>query len=184
MSENIQYKNKCVFLDRDGVINQPIIINKRPYSPRKIKEFIFTTDIKNLVTKVANLGYKVIVITNQPDIATGDLSESLLNHFHKRIINEMPIDDIFVCKHLSSDNCNCRKPNPGLIIKAVSKHKINLEKSYFIGDRWKDVDAANKVKCHTIFIDYGYTEKLKTIPKNCVTTLKEAFDIILKKEIS
>ena len=184
MNTNTQYKNKCVFLDRDGVINQPIIINKKPYSPRKIQEFIFTTDIKNLINKVVNLGYKVIVVTNQPDIATGDLSESLLNHFHKCITDEMLINDIFVCKHKSSDNCNCRKPKPGLIIEAAIKHKINLKESFFIGDRWKDVDAANKVECHSIFIDYGYSERLKTDPKNCVKSVKDAFDLIINKEIS
>ena len=183
MNGNIQNKNRCVFLDRDGVINQPIIINKKPYSPRKMQEFIFTTDIKNLINKVVNHGYMVIVITNQPDIATGDLSESLLNHFHQQIKNELLVDDIFVCKHKSTDNCNCRKPKPGLIIEAALKHKINLRESYFIGDRWKDVDAANKVKCHSIFIDYGYSEKLKTMPKNCVTKVSDAFSVIFNKEI-
>lgn len=184
MNGNIQYKNKCVFLDRDGVINKPIIINKKPYSPRKIQEFIFTNDIKYLINKVVDYGYKVIVITNQPDIATGELSQSLLNHFHQQITNKLLVDDIFVCKHQSSDNCNCRKPKPGLILKAALKHKINLRKSYFIGDRWKDIDAANKVECHSIFIDYGYREKLKTMPKNCVSNVDEAFGVIFKKEIS
>lgn len=184
MNSNIQYKNKCIFLDRDGVINQPIIINQKPYSPRKKQEFIFTNDIKNLINKVVNRGYKVIVITNQPDIATGDLSESLLNYFHKRIMDEMLVDDIFVCKHLSSENCKCRKPKPGLIIEASLKHKINLKESFFIGDRWKDVDAANKVECHSIFIDYGYREKLKTTPKNYVKNLYDAFEVIFNKEVS
>jgi len=183
MNSNLQYKNKCVFLDRDGVINLPIVINKKPYSPRRIEEFIFTSEIKNLISKVVNHGYKVIVITNQPDIASGDLSESLLNYFHQRIIDEMLVDDIFVCKHLSSDNCNCRKPKPGLILEAALKHKINLKESFFIGDRWKDVDAANNVECHSIFIDYGYREKLKTVPKNCVKNLNAAFEVILSKKI-
>ena len=69
-----------------------------------------------------------------------------------------------------------------MIFEAAKKHNINLKKSYFIGDRWKDIDASNQAGCHSIFIDYGYCEKLNTKPKNNVKSLSEAIDIILNNE--
>ena len=176
--KNINSNFKCVFLDRDGVINKPIIIDDKPYSPRSIYEFELLPNIEYYLKKVSSLGFFTIIITNQPDIRTKHIDEKLLNQFHNIIIKKMPITDIYICKHIASDNCSCRKPKSGLILNAAKKYKINLKKSYFIGDRWKDIDAANLVGCHSVFIDYGYKEKLKTIPKNNVKSIKEAFEII------
>ena len=173
---------KCVFLDRDGVINKPIIIDDKPYSPRNRNEFELFPNIGKYLKKISSLNFFTIIITNQPDIRTKHIDEKLLNEFHNIIRSKMPITDIYVCKHIASDNCYCRKPNPGLILTAAKKYKINLKKSYFIGDRWKDIDAANKAGCYSIFIDYGYKEKLKTNPKNNVKSVKQAFDIILNIE--
>ena len=175
-------RKRCVFLDRDGVVNQSIIINKKPYSPRNKSEFKFLPNISNLINKIIEYNFYIIIITNQPDIATGHIDEDLLKYFHDKIRKKIPVTDIFVCKHLASQNCLCRKPKPGLILEAAKKYNINLKKSYFIGDRWKDINASNEVGCHSIFIDYGYREKLKTKPKNHVKSMTEACDVIFKLE--
>ena len=180
--ENICSSFKCIFLDRDGVINKPIIIDNKPYSPRNKYQFELLPNIEKYLKKIHSLGFLTIIITNQPDISTNHINENLLNEFHDIIKNKMPITDIYVCKYIDTDDCYCRKPKPGLILTAAKKYKINLKKSYFIGDRWKDIDAANKAGCHSIFIDYGYKEKLKTTPINNVKSVKEAFEIILNIE--
>jgi D-glycero-D-manno-heptose 1,7-bisphosphate phosphatase len=175
-------KKRCVFLDRDGVINQSIIVNKKPFSPRTKSEFKFIPNIKNLISKIVELNFYTIIITNQPDIATAHLDEEMLKYFHDKIRRKIPITDIFVCRHISSQNCFCRKPKPGLILEAAKKYNIDLKKSYLIGDRWKDINAANEVGCHSIFIDYDYTEKLETKPNNHVKSMAEACDVFFKKE--
>jgi len=181
MFKNIMDK-KCVFLDRDGVINKSIVINKKPFSPRCKKTFEFLPNFDQSVERLKDSDFLFIIITNQPDISTGHISEDLLNYFHNRIKEKITLTDIFVCKDTAVENCSCRKPKPGMIFEAAKKHNINLKKSYFIGDRWKDVDASNQAGCHSIFIDYSYNEKLNTKPKNNVKSLSEAIDIILNNE--
>ena len=72
--------------------------------------------------------------------------------------NETKLDDLFVCYHDDHDNCECRKPKPGLILEATKKWNIDLKKSFMIGDRRKDIEAGKSAGCKTIFIDYNYKE--------------------------
>ena len=75
--------NKAVFLDRDGVINKPIIINGKSYAPRKLKDFKIFPKVKNDVKELKNKGFKVFVVTNQPDIANKLMKKKALNDMHK-----------------------------------------------------------------------------------------------------
>ena len=74
------------------------------------------------------------------------------------IIKKFFVDDILICTHGKSENCECRKPKPGLLKKAAEKWNIDLKNSYFIGDRWKDIESGEVMGCNTIFIDYNYNE--------------------------
>jgi D-glycero-D-manno-heptose 1,7-bisphosphate phosphatase len=102
--------------------------------------------------------FKIIVITNQPDVKYGKLSKYTLKIINSIIMKNFSIDDIFVCIHGNEDNCDCRKPKPGLLKKASEKWNIDLKKSFFIGDRWKDIESGECMGCKTIFIDYNYDE--------------------------
>ena len=106
---------------------------------------------------------------------------SSVEEINKYIMAQLPIDDIYVCFHDDLDNCNCRKPKPGNIIKASIDYSIDLAASYMIGDRWRDVEAGINAGTRTIFVDYNYDE-LK--PKNytyCTKSSVEALDIVLRE---
>ncbi len=169
----INYK-KAVFLDRDGVLNECFIQNGKPYPPRSNKDFKIFKYVKDVLLNFKKKGYLTIVVTNQPDPARGEFPKQKVISMHKILEKNYAIDDIFVCWHGNDGDCTCRKPLPGMLIEAAEKHKINLKKSFMIGDRWRDIDAGNSVGCTTIFIDYKYKEKLKSKPNYTVKSLLEA----------
>jgi len=176
------FKNKSLFLDRDGIINKSIILNRKPYSPRSLEEFEIFEGIDLLLNQISKLGFLLIVITNQPDLATNHITKSTLNKFHQLISDKINISKFYVCEHTSLDNCSCRKPRTGLIKNAVKDYNLDLSKSYFIGDRWKDIDAANSDGIYSIFVDYNYKEKLKTKPKKIVNSSVTACEFIITLE--
>ena len=171
-------KNKCVFLDRDGVLNQAIIKNKKPYSPRDLHSFKLLPNSVQSIKRLTDMGFLTIVITNQPDIATGHLSLDLLNKFNNILYSKMKLTDILYCPHIETDNCFCRKPNTGMIDHAKIKYNIDLKKSFVIGDRWRDVDCGIKSGCKTIFIDYDYHENLNNTPHAIVSNLSSGVNLI------
>ena len=170
--------NKTIFLDRDGVLNDAIIVDGKPFAPKSQKEFNIPQKCISTVKEIKSMGFLTIVVTNQPDIASGKVSPNLVDSFHDKLIKTMPIDDIFVCPHLDNVNCSCRKPKPGLIHQAVRKYSIDLQSSFLIGDRWRDVDCATNAGVKSIFIDYGYSEHLQTKPNFTISSIQYALDII------
>ena len=151
-------KSKAFFFDRDGILNKSIIKNSKPYSPRNLKELYLNFELVEFIKKLKKKKFKIIVVTNQPDIKYGKLSNYTLRTINSIIVKTFFIDDIYVCSHGKNDNCKCRKPKPGMLKKASKKWNINLKKSYLIGDRWKDIASGESMGCTTIFIDYNYNE--------------------------
>jgi D-glycero-D-manno-heptose 1,7-bisphosphate phosphatase len=95
------------------------------------------------------------------------------------------VDDVLVCFHDEADDCQCRKPRPGLLFEARRKYDLDLSESFLIGDRWKDVDAGNAAGCKTVFIDYKYRERgPSTEPSVRVSSLRDAVDWIMLQPIS
>ncbi|MGE3622607.1 MAG: D-glycero-alpha-D-manno-heptose-1,7-bisphosphate 7-phosphatase [Bdellovibrionales bacterium] len=149
--------NKAVFLDRDGVLNRAIVKNGKPYAPRSLEDFILNPDMDQLI-RLKNLGYRLIVVTNQPDVANGFITRQFVEALHARLRQAFPFDDILACLHGSKDGCECRKPKPGMLYRAREAFNICLANSYMIGDRWSDVMAGQAAGCATVFLDYGYKE--------------------------
>jgi len=150
--------NKAIFLDRDGVINLPIILDKAPYPPQDIYQLIIIPHIANTLLTLTKLGYLNIIVTNQPDVARGIQTKAKVERINNFLLGALSIDDIFVCYHDNKDNCSCRKPKAGMLLKAAKKYNIDFSKSWMIGDRTTDIEAGKKVGCKTIFIDYNYKE--------------------------
>ena len=133
---------KTIFLDRDGVINKEINYL------HNIDDFEFIDGIFDACLYFLSLGYKIIIITNQSGISRGYYTESdyqkitqwMLNQFKYKNIN---ILDIFHCPHGPDSTCDCRKPKPGMFLKAKAKHNTDMEKSWMIGDKERDTIAAN-----------------------------------------
>ena len=127
-----------------------------------------------------NAGYLVIVVTNQPDVRTGIQSKVIVEAMHSKLCVEGVCDDIKVCYHIDGDDCDCRKPKPGMLLRAASDWGIDLTLSFMVGDRWRDVEAGNSAGCFTFFIDYQYQERQPGGPFVRVQSLDEASRYILE----
>jgi len=133
---------KTIFLDRDGVVN------KDTNYISKIEDFEFINGIFKTCQYLLSIDYEIIIVTNQSGIARDYYSEKdfqnltqwMLSQFE---INDVNILDVLHCPHSPDSNCNCRKPKPGMFIKAKNKYNIDMEKSWMIGDSERDIQAAN-----------------------------------------
>jgi D-glycero-D-manno-heptose 1,7-bisphosphate phosphatase len=170
---------KTIFLDRDGVINQPQIINGKSYAPKTFKDFKLLSRVEEALFDLKKAGFWLFVVTNQPDVGKGIHQQSDIEAMHNFLLTHLPIDDIFTCYHTDEDQCLCRKPLPGLLMQAQKIYPVDFQNSFMIGDRWKDIDAGRAVGCKTLFIDYGYNEKQPCNMDYKVKSLLEAKNIIL-----
>ena len=160
--KNINFRNrKAIFLDRDGTLNKAYIKNGLPISPSSLNKFKIIKGVKKSINRLKKLNFLCILITNQPDVFRGKISKKTVVKMNSYIKKKIKLDDMFVCYHDNEHNCNCRKPKPGLLVKASKKWKIDLNKSFMIGDRWKDILAGKKVGCKTIFINNNYKNDKK-----------------------
>ena len=172
-------KRRAVFLDRDGVLTRTEIQNGKPYAPKSIEFFYILPEALPATEALHKAGLLLIVVTNQPDVGNGVVSQHVIEEMHKRLRKSLPVDDIRVCYHSQKDNCLCRKPKPGMLLNASKDWNIDLTKSFMVGDRWNDVVAGRSQGCFTIFIDRGYSESLKEEPDMTVSSLTEATRLIL-----
>ncbi len=152
-------RTKAIFLDRDGVLNEPIIKNGKPYPPGTLSDLQISEQVLPALQNLKAQGYLLIGATNQPDVARGTTQRSLVEAINQRLICDLPLNEIRVCYHDDQDHCACRKPAPGLLLQAAEEHKIDLHKSFMIGDRWKDIEAGRRAGCKTIWLNYHYAEK-------------------------
>src|SRR5712664_1081301 len=170
-----------VFLDRDGVLNRPVVREGRPFAPTSLEQFELLPGVSQACSRMRERGLVLIVVTNQPDVARGVSSQELVERMHQKLRESVPLDDIRVCFHDSLAGCNCRKPRPGLLVDAAKDWKVDLCSSFMVGDRWRDIDAGQAAGCRTIFIDHAYRESLRSAPDRRVASLSEAVDWILKQ---
>lgn len=170
---------RAVFLDRDGVINANIERDGRQVAPTKIEQFALLPGVEDAVHRLKAAGFLVVVITNQPDVATGRTPIATVEAMHAVIRGRMPVDDIRACFHVDADNCACRKPKPGMILQAADEYGIDLATSYVVGDRWRDVEAGRVAGCYTILVDYSTEQDGPCRPDKTVRSLPEAVSYIL-----
>lgn len=176
--------NKAVFLDRDGVVNQAIVRDGKPYPPANIDELVIADGVASALQQLKAAGFLLIIVTNQPDIARGSASRESVEAIHQALLKKLPsniIDAIYVCEHDDIDHCVCRKPKAGLLLKAAKEHIIDCRKSYMVGDRWRDITAGQTAGCCSIFLNYGYNEKQPENPDYVSQSLQHAADWIISK---
>ena len=150
----------AVFFDRDGVLNRAMLENGAPRPPRTSQEIMFISEAKPALENLRKTGFLNIVVTNQPDVARGKTSREFVEALHRELAEQLPVDAIYVCWHDDADHCDCRKPQPGMLLQGARDFGINLHASYMVEDRWRDIEAGRRAGCATIFIDHGYeTEK-------------------------
>tara|TARA_B100000949_G_C13958736_1_gene316014 strand:- start:30 stop:560 length:531 start_codon:yes stop_codon:yes gene_type:complete len=173
---------KAVFLDRDGVINKAFIKEGLPTSPHSLDELKILPGVKESVLRLKKLNFVCLVVTNQPDVTRGKINKNTVIKMNNFLQKEIKLDDFFVCYHDDEDNCECRKPKPGLLLQASKKWDVNLKKSFIIGDRWRDIQAGEKVGCKTIFLEYNYIDIKPKNPNFITDTLLNATYIIEKQK--
>jgi D-sedoheptulose 7-phosphate isomerase len=176
-----RHQQKAVFLDRDGVLNRAVVKNGKPHPPANEAELEVTPGAKNVLQKLKEQGYKLLVVTNQPDVARATTTRETVEAIHRKLANDLPIDEFFVCYHTDSDHCDCRKPKAGLLLEGARRHQIDLPSSFMVGDRWRDVEAGIAAGCKTVLIEGDYHNDHPARPADAkVHSLAEAVDWILQ----
>ena len=174
---------RAVFLDRDGVINKPMVHEGRPHPPANVKDFELYEDVPAGCARLHAAGYLLVVVTNQPDVARKTQTRADVEAMHRKMLEALPqIALVEVCWHAGTewaDPCDCRKPQPGMVLRAAKALKIDLSQSFLIGDRWRDVDCAHAAGCRAVFIDHGYSEALRETPEVIVSNFREAVKAVL-----
>jgi D-glycero-D-manno-heptose 1,7-bisphosphate phosphatase len=153
------FPNRAVFLDRDGVLNEPVVCDGKPYPPAGLDDLKIYPEAARALARLKQAGYLLIVVTNQPDVARGTTPRRVVETINTAIGAALPIDDFLVCWHDDADACACRKPKPGLLLEGAGRHGIDLARSFLIGDRWRDIDAGAAARCRTVLIDRKYRER-------------------------
>ncbi|MBX6324553.1 MAG: HAD family hydrolase [Chthoniobacterales bacterium] len=180
-----QVARAAVFLDRDGVLNRPVIRNGRPHPPASLEQFELYEDVADGCARLKAAGFLLVVITNQPDVGRGLQRRETVEAMHAKMQSALPwLDRIEVCYHAGQrqgEPCDCRKPRPGMILRAAKELQIDLGASYVVGDRWRDIDCARAAGCRAIFIERRYAEGLCAAPDLTVATFAEAAEAILRQ---
>jgi len=171
---------KAIFLDRDGVINSSAVVDGKPHTPKNLEELKILPGVEAALVMLRESGYLCIVITNQPDVARGKVTMESVEELNNHLRERLAIDDIYACYHDDEDKCECRKPKPGAILGASQMYNINLNESYMIGDRWRDIEAGQSAGCKTVFIDYSYDEKRPVGHTYTAGSLLDAVKLILR----
>ena len=174
-------KKPAVFLDRDGVLNRAIVRNGKPYPPRDLTEFVITHGAGTALEELKREGFLLIVVTNQPDIARGKTSRADVDKINARLAASLPLDAIEVCEHDDTQQCDCRKPKPGMILRAGEKFGVDLGGSFMVGDRWRDIEAGRLAGCRTILIGDGYDETFPYAPTIKLASLPEVASWIIQQ---
>jgi len=144
--------NRAAFLDRDGVINRKAPIGQYVTS---WEEMQMLPDVAQAISLFNRAGYLVIVVTNQRSVAKGLITVSELEGIHQRMCDELArtgasVHEVYYCPHELEPACSCRKPRPGMLLRAAQAHNIDLSASWMIGDSDKDVEAGKNAGCRTL----------------------------------
>lgn len=170
---------RAVFLDRDGVINRAVVRGGKPYPPGSLEALEILPGVAGALDALRAAGFLNVVVTNQPDVATGKQRREVVEAINRYLLVTFSIDAIKVCYHAEAEGCDCRKPKPGMLLAAAREMNIDLGRSFLVGDRWRDVGAAQAAGCQALFIDNSYKEKRPEKPYVAVNSLAEAAEFII-----
>ena len=176
-----------VFIDRDGVINA----NRSDYV-KSWGEFHFLPGSREAIVKLSRAGHRIVVCTNQAAVAKGIISVETVEDIHRRMVAEIAdmggvIEKVYYCPHAGEENCGCRKPQPGMLLRARDELGLNMCDAVFVGDSMSDVRAGLAAGVHAILVLSGLgLEQFRThhqdaeSPFRISMNLEHAVEIILK----
>lgn len=177
------FLSRVIFLDRDGVI-----CKDRDDYVKSWDEFVWIPGVKEALKCLNDNHYMTVVVTNQAGVGRGITSQRAVEDIHERMVREVSqiggkIERVYYCPHKPEDGCSCRKPKPGLLLKAARDFAFNLKTSYLVGDKISDIEAGQRAGCTTIIIKNG-EDRGDSMGKNradyTASNLSEAVDLILQ----
>jgi D-glycero-D-manno-heptose 1,7-bisphosphate phosphatase len=163
--------NSAVFFDRDGVLNELVSRDGGFFSPRTVEDFQIFPEVMDVMSQIKSKGYLCIIVSNQPDIARGNLEKSELRSMTRILSSTLDLDDVFYCLHDDSDECDCRKPAPGLLLHAHEKWDLDLACSFMVGDTARDFEAAQEAGVEFYLLDRTYNKALQV--ENRIDSLRD-----------
>lgn len=152
---------RAVFIDRDGVVVRIVMRDGVPTSPFRREEFAMDPYAEDALKKIGAMGFKRFLASNQPDVAYDHLTYAEWKWMHRHV-EKLSFDDMFVCMHGREDECECKKPKPGLLLDAAEKWNVDLSRSFMIGDTEADTKAARAAGVKSILIDAPYNQGVKS----------------------
>ncbi len=175
-------KHRAVFLDRDGVINRLVYHQEAGVldSPFTLEQFVFLPKVAAAIKTINRMGFKAVLVSNQPGIAKGHFNLDTLKKMQAKMQGNLAKEDarldmVYYCPHHPREGkgkyrrtCNCRKPKPGLLLKAKREMKLDLRRSYMVGDSITDIQAGKKAGCKTILIGNQKCDLCRLLSKNRV----------------
>lgn len=170
----------AVFLDRDGVLNRIVERDGVTASPRTPDELVLEADAVSALAELRTLGFPLFVVTNQPDVRRGLMSDAALDAIHAKLAGLLAVDEIVACRHDNADDCACRKPRPGLLIDLAERHGIDLAASWMIGDQDRDIACGRAAGCATILLARPYNSGALAGADHTVASLSQAIPAIAK----
>ncbi|MGH9866521.1 MAG: D-glycero-alpha-D-manno-heptose-1,7-bisphosphate 7-phosphatase [Candidatus Acidiferrales bacterium] len=186
LESSTKQKRRAVFLDRDGTISEEMgYVNH-------LSRFILFPYAAAAIQRLNQAGLPVIVVTNQSGAARGFFPESLIEKIHDKMKTELAaggahVDGIYYCPHIRENNCECRKPLPGMLDQAAREHVLDLAGSVLVSDRYDDISMGQSVGCRGILVLSGYgrgdyewhRRDWPRQPDHVVEDLTAAVDLIL-----
>ena len=177
----------AVFLDRDGVIAESRQARGGPGPPRSVADTTIPDGTEDALRALRGSGFRLVVITNQPDVARGSATEAGVAAINDSLRDALALDAFYVCFHDGSE-CACRKPRPGLLLDATRDLDLDLARSWLIGDRWVDIAAGNAAGVQTVLIEREWSWAATSsgvppddlLPHATVTTIRDAAEHILR----
>ena len=171
----------AVFLDRDGTLNRQVIREGKPYPPASVAEFQLLDGVVEGCQTLKQKGFVLVVVTNQPDVGRGTQQQAVVEAMHATLRSWIPAIDAFeVCYDSGrGESSRRRKPEPGMLLDAAAALGLDLNRSWMIGDRWRDIDCGHRAGVRTVFLDWDYDEPLREPPDFRVRSFAEAVRIVL-----
>lgn len=150
---SLAFMKLAVFIERDGILNQARVEGQHQVSPLTLAEFHLNTEAIPLLKRLKAAGLVLIVTTNQPGLSRGYQSRNELDRMHFLVRTTFRVNDFLVCPHDEMDDCDCRKPKPGLLFEAAQKWHLDLSGCFVISDKWQDAEAARAAGCTSVLLN-------------------------------
>lgn len=167
----------AVFLDRDGVLNAVVRRGEVIASPRSVEELVIEPDAAEVLDRLRAGGFDLFVVTNQPDVSRGLMTQATLDAIHAKVAAALPVTEIAACTHDNADACDCRKPKPGLILDLARRHGVDLSRSWMVGDQDRDIACGVAAGCRTVLMARPYNSNAGA--NVLASSLSQAADAIL-----